>query len=119
MRTRLGPERVSERRACRVLRQPRNTQRYQSCRANDELSLLREMRLLARQRPRFGSGRIHQLLTQRRWTVNENVSIDCGNESICKSHENNIASEVFLAEVKTVACVTVPATRIMCGLTTL
>ncbi|MGI9467257.1 MAG: IS3 family transposase [Rubripirellula sp.] len=29
------------------------------------------MRLLARQRPRFGSGRIYRLLTQRGWTVNE------------------------------------------------
>ena len=71
MRSRLGPERVSERRACRVLGQPRNTQRYQSCRLDDEPRLLREMRLLARRRPRFGSGRIHRLLTQRGWTVNE------------------------------------------------
>jgi putative transposase len=71
VRSRLGPERVSERRACRVLGQPRNTQRYQSRRVDDEPRLLREMRLLARQRPRFGSGRIHRLLTQRGWTVNE------------------------------------------------
>ncbi|MDB4676923.1 DDE-type integrase/transposase/recombinase [bacterium] len=71
VRSRLGPERVSERRACRVLGQPRNTQRYQSQRVDDEPRLLRDMRLLARQRPRFGSGRIHRLLTQRRWTVNE------------------------------------------------
>ena len=71
MRNRLGPERVSERRACRVLGQPRNTQRYHSRRADDEPALLHEMRLLARQRPRFGSGRIYRLLTQRGWTVNE------------------------------------------------
>ena len=71
VRSRLGPERVSERRACRVLGQPRNTQRYQSRRVDDEPRLLREMRLLARQRPRFGSGRIYRLLTQRGWTVNE------------------------------------------------
>ena len=71
MRNRLGPERVSERRACRVLGQPRNTQRYQSRRVDDEPRLLREMRLLARQRPRFGSVRIYRLLTQRGWTVNE------------------------------------------------
>ena len=71
MRNRLGLERVSEHRACRVLGQPRNTQRYQSRRAGDERGLLRKMRLLARQRPRFGSGRIYQLLTQRCCTVNE------------------------------------------------
>ena len=36
-----------------------------------------------------------------------NVSIDFGSESICKSHENNIASDAFLADVRMVACVTV------------
>ena len=71
MRSRLGPESVSERRACRVLGQPRNTQRYQSRRTDDEPRLLKEMRLLARQRPRFGSGRIYRWLTQRGWTVKE------------------------------------------------
>ena len=71
VRSRLGPERVSERRACCVFGQPRNTQRYESRRVDDEPRLLREMRLLARQRPPFGSGRIHRLLTQRGWTVNE------------------------------------------------
>jgi transposase InsO family protein len=50
VRNRLGPERVSERRACRVLGQPRNTQGYQSCRADDERGLLREMRHRARYR---------------------------------------------------------------------
>ena len=67
----MGRESVSERRACRVLGQPRNTQRYQSRRVDDEPRLLREMRLLARQRPRFGSGRSYRLLTQRGWLVNE------------------------------------------------
>ena len=57
MRSRLGPERVSERRGCPVLGQPRNTQRYHSRRVDDE--------------NRFGSGRIYRLLTQRGWTVNE------------------------------------------------
>ena len=43
---------------CRALGQPRNTQRYQSCRADDDRGLLREMRSLARHR--FGSGRIYR-----------------------------------------------------------
>ena len=68
---RLGPERISERRACRVLSQPRNTQRYQSRRADNEPWLLHGMRLVARQRPGFGSGRFYRLLMQRGWTVNE------------------------------------------------
>jgi hypothetical protein len=71
VRNRLGRERISERRASRVLGQPRNTQRYRSRRVDDEPCLLREMHLLARQRPCCGSGRIHRLLTQRGWTVNE------------------------------------------------
>ena len=33
-------------------------------------ALLHEMLSLARQRPRFGSGRIYRLPTQRGWTVN-------------------------------------------------
>lgn len=61
---------VSERRACRVLDQPRSTQRYRARRPEDEPWLLHEMRLLARQRPRFGAERIHKLLVERDWLVN-------------------------------------------------
>lgn len=57
IRHRLGRGRILERRACCVLGQPRDTQRYKSRRANDEPALLHEMRLLSRQRPRFGSDR--------------------------------------------------------------
>ena len=67
---RLGPAKVSERRACRVLGQPRGTQRYQSLRPDDEPKLLHEMRSVARQRPRFGAKRIHKLLIERDWRVN-------------------------------------------------
>ena len=67
---RLGPAKVSERRACRVLGQPRGTQRYQSLRPDDEPKLLHEMRSVARQRPRFGAKRIHKLLIERDWHVN-------------------------------------------------
>ncbi len=70
VRRRLGPEKVSERRACRVLDQPRSTQRYQRSVSADEDRLLREMRRLARQRPRFGAERIHRLLIERHWHVN-------------------------------------------------
>ena len=119
MRSRLGLERVSERRACRVLGQPRNTQRYQSRRVDDEPRLLREMRLLARQRPRFGSGRIYRLLTQRGWTVNEKRVHRLWKREPIQVPRKQRASDAFLAEVRTGACVPVPATRIMCGLTTL
>ena len=61
---------MSERRACRVLDQPRSTQRYASRRPDDDHRLLREMRSLARQRPRFGADRIHRWLVKRHWHVN-------------------------------------------------
>jgi len=70
VRRRLGSDKVSERRACRVLGQPRSTQRYRSRRREDEPRLLGEMRSLARQRPRFGAERIHELLVVRDWRVN-------------------------------------------------
>ena len=70
VRRRLGPQKVSERRACRVLDQPRSTQRYQLRRVDDEPRLLREMRALARQRPRFGAKRIVRVLVERHWKVN-------------------------------------------------
>ena len=70
VRCRLGPERVSERRACRVLGQCRATQRYVRRCGADEAKLLEEMRRIARRRPRFGSPRIHDALVKRGWAVN-------------------------------------------------
>ena len=70
VRRRLGPEKVSERRACRVLGQSRSTQRYCKYRPTDEAKLLTEMRRIASRRPRWGSPRIHDALRKRGWTVN-------------------------------------------------
>ena len=53
---------MSERRACRVLGQPRSTQRYRSCQRPDERSLLKEMRGITKRRPRFGCPRVHREL---------------------------------------------------------
>lgn len=53
---------VSERRACRVLVQPRGSQRYQAQARDDEEPLVKRMRELAGQRPRFGYRRIGALL---------------------------------------------------------
>lgn len=66
----LGPDRVSERRACQVLGQCRATQRYARRCGADEAQLLAEMRQIARRRPRFGSPRIHDALVKRGWEVN-------------------------------------------------
>ena len=70
VRRSLGPDRVSERRACQVLGQSRSTQRYVKRRPADEAKLLSEMRRLARHHPRWGSPRIHDGLRKRGWTVN-------------------------------------------------
>jgi len=71
VRRRLGPNRFSERRTCRVLGQPRSTQRYKSLRPIKDRKLSAEMRRLARQRPRFGCERIFELLVSSGWRVNE------------------------------------------------
>jgi putative transposase len=70
VRRRLGPDRVSERRVCRVLQQPRGTQRYVKHRPIDEQQLLAEMRRIARRRPRFGSPRVYRELRRLDWPVN-------------------------------------------------
>ena len=58
---------VSERCACRVLEQPRSTQRYEAAPREDEPNLTKRMRHLARQRPRFGYRRIGCLLRAEGW----------------------------------------------------
>ena len=70
VRRRLGPEKISERRACRVLGQSRSTQRYRSRQRPDERSLLKEMRRVARRRPRFGCPRVHRTIVATGWQVN-------------------------------------------------
>lgn len=55
---------MSERRACRVLGQPRSSQRRQAQPRDDEPALIRRMLQLARSRPRFGYRRIAALLRQ-------------------------------------------------------
>jgi hypothetical protein len=47
-------EKVSERRACRVLGQPRRTQRYVPKQADDEPALVKRMLELVAKHPRYG-----------------------------------------------------------------
>ena len=122
MRRRLGPQKVSERRACRVLDPLRSTQRYPLRRVDDERRLLREMRALARQRPRFGAQRIVRVLVERHWQVNhkrvhrlwkrENMQVprkqhrrrrfSGGSENSCvrrrSQHKNHVWSYDFLTD---------------------
>jgi transposase InsO family protein len=61
---------VSERRACRVLRQPRATQRYVSHDADEETWLTRRVVELASTYGRYGYRRITALLRHEGWPVN-------------------------------------------------
>jgi transposase InsO family protein len=61
---------VSERRACRVLGQPRSTQRQMPKAKEDEGRLVARMLELVRQHPRYGYRRIWALLRREGWRVN-------------------------------------------------
>ena len=62
VREQLGHGRVSERRACKVLGQPRSTQRREAWIADDEPQLVADIVRLATQYGRYGYRRITELL---------------------------------------------------------
>ena len=70
MRDSLGRERVSERRACRVLGQSRSTQRRVPHIPDDEPRLVKRMTELATQYGRYGYRRITAMLCREGWDVN-------------------------------------------------
>jgi putative transposase len=70
VRSVLGHEQLSERRACRVLGQCRTTQRRVPQQPDDEPRLVKEIIDLATQYGRYGYRRVTALLHQRGWQVN-------------------------------------------------
>jgi transposase InsO family protein len=70
VRRHLGQQKVSERRACRTLGQPRGTQRYRPQRPDRDRQLIRQMRRLVESYPRYGCERVHQLLVGTSGRVN-------------------------------------------------
>ena len=70
VRSSLGTEKVSERRACKVLDQPRSTQRREPKVPSDEPRLLKRIVELATQFGRCGYRRITALLRREGWQVN-------------------------------------------------
>jgi putative transposase len=123
VRRKLGPDKVSQRRACRVLGQSRTTQRYQPRRPADERKLLVEMRRIARRHQRFGSPRVYRELRADGWRVNhkrieriwreENMQVPqkqhrrqrlprCGSENSCvrrrAQHKDHVWSYDFVAD---------------------
>lgn len=61
---------VSQRRACRVVSQPRSTQRYEPRDPNRDRLLVKRMYELVRRHPRYGYRRIWALLRTDGWRVN-------------------------------------------------
>ena len=61
---------MSERRACRVLGQPRATQRRRVVMRDDEAALIRAIIALASEYGRYGYRRMTALLRQQGWEVN-------------------------------------------------
>jgi putative transposase len=61
---------VSERRSCRVLRQPRSTQRYAARMRDGEAALQKRITQLAGRWPRYGYRRIWALLRREGWRIN-------------------------------------------------
>src|SRR5215204_4035378 len=62
---------VSERRACRVMGQPRSSQRYAGRKAEKDSHLAERMVELSRENPRYGYRRVWALLRREGWTVNK------------------------------------------------
>jgi len=118
----LGHEKVSERRACRVLGQPRATQRYRPRRPDADRRLIAELRRLVESYPRYGSERVHQVLVGMGWRVNfkrehrlwkqkhfqvpkrqpRRRRLPGSSENIClrhkATHRNHVGSYDFLAD---------------------
>lgn len=61
---------ASERGACRVVGQPRSTQRYRAKVSNDQAAIIKRMHERVRRWPRFGYRRIHALLRREGFKVN-------------------------------------------------
>ena len=61
---------MSQRRACRAVKQSRSTQRYPAKPNTEEQRLVKQMQQLSRAHPRYGSRRITALLRRDGWPVN-------------------------------------------------
>jgi putative transposase len=62
---------VSERRACRVVDQPRSSQRYVSMKVGNDVALVQRMVALSTENPRYGYRRVWALLGREGWQVNK------------------------------------------------
>ncbi len=63
--------RVSERRACRVVGQPRSSQRHVSEKVTKDAALSERIVSISRENPRYGYRRVWALLRREGWEVNK------------------------------------------------
>ena len=68
---------VSERRACKVLDQPRGTQRYMTQEDDEERRLIARLQELVRERPRYGYRFMVAILRREGWRVNRKWGVCC------------------------------------------
>jgi putative transposase len=66
-----GKLKVSERRACRVIGQPRSTQRYLGQKAERDRPLMERMIVLSKENPRYGYRRVWALLRREGFEINK------------------------------------------------
>ncbi len=66
-----GKLKVSERRACRVIGQPRSTQRYLGQKAERDRPLMERMVVLSKENPRYGYRRVWALLRREGFEINK------------------------------------------------
>lgn len=118
VRRRLGPDQVSERRACRTLEQPRSTQRYRCNKPDADRQLIAQMRRLVESYPRFGSERVHQLLLQTGLRVNFKRVHRIWKQQHMQVPQKQRKNAVYQALPVTVASVTSPRIPIMFGVMT-
>ena len=109
---------ISERRAYRLVNQPRGTQRYQPLRREDEDPLTQAIVDLASQYGRYGYRRITQLLQDAGWHVGKDRVQCIGGAKACRSLPNRSRAGGCGSTMEVVS-VCGPNTPTMFGVTTL
>ncbi len=90
---------ISERRACRLLAQPRSSQRYAQRQASDEEALAARIVALATRFGRYGYRRVTALLRREDWTVNhKRVERIWRREGLCVPQKQPKRGRLWLAD---------------------
>jgi transposase InsO family protein len=96
-----GKLKVSERRACRVIGQPRSTQRYLGQKAERDRPLMERIIVLSKENPRYGYRRVWALLRREGFEINKKRVHRLWREAGLKVPTKNSARGGVLAPVRT------------------